>query len=126
MGKSRDYECTLRNYRKGTEKRDVAADINGKILCFMIFSYLCIVQRPSLVMYFVKSSSKTLAGCVCQGILWWCGVGERKLFLLIEGSTEISVKWAKAEIMNVLQETTEKALRRETQQPTQMGKYSVL
>lgn len=34
--------------------------------------------------------------------------GERKLFLLIEGPTELSVKRAKAEVKRVLEETTEK------------------
>ena len=39
--------------------------------------------------------------------------GERKLYLLIEGPTEQAVKRAKAEVKKGLEESTEKAMRRE-------------
>ena len=54
--------------------------------------------------------------------------GERKLFLLIEGPTEGSVKKAKVEIKRILEETTEKALRRDgagMSGPAQ-GRYSIM
>ena len=41
--------------------------------------------------------------------------GERKLYLLIEGSSESIVKKAKAEIKRLLAEFTEKAMRRDNQ-----------
>ena len=41
--------------------------------------------------------------------------GERKLYLLIEGPTEGTVKKAKAEIKRIIQEMTEKAMRRDNQ-----------
>lgn len=50
-------------------------------------------------------------------------VGERKLFLLIEGFTESSVKKAKMELKKILAETTEKVMRRDG---PSTGKYSVL
>jgi len=39
--------------------------------------------------------------------------GERRLYLLIEGPTENSVRKAKMEIKNILEEYTEKAMRRD-------------
>ncbi len=39
--------------------------------------------------------------------------GERRLYLLIEGPTENSVRKAKAEIKKILEEYTEKAMRRD-------------
>ena len=39
--------------------------------------------------------------------------GERRLYLLIEGPTENSVRKAKAEIKRILEEYTEKAMRRD-------------
>mmetsp|Transcript_21980 Transcript_21980/g.61010 ORF Transcript_21980/g.61010 Transcript_21980/m.61010 type:complete len:663 (-) Transcript_21980:249-2237(-) len=50
--------------------------------------------------------------------------GERKLFLLIEGPTELSVKRAKAEVKRVLEETTEKVMRRDA--PAGPGRYNVM
>ena len=50
--------------------------------------------------------------------------GERRLFLLIEGPTEQSVKMAKLEIKRILEEYTEKALRFEGAQGG-TGKYNV-
>eukprot|EP00210_Caulerpa_lentillifera_P003457 g3299.t1 len=50
-------------------------------------------------------------------------LGERKLFLLIEGFTESSVKKAKSELKKILAETTEKVMRRDG---PSTGKYSVL
>ncbi|KAG2501578.1 hypothetical protein HYH03_000083 [Edaphochlamys debaryana] len=49
--------------------------------------------------------------------------GERKLFLLIEGPTEGHVKKAKAEIKKILEETTEKVMRRDA---PAAGRYSVM
>lgn len=49
--------------------------------------------------------------------------GERKLFLLIEGPTEQHVKKAKAEIKKILEETTEKIMRRDA---PAAGRYSVM
>lgn len=48
--------------------------------------------------------------------------GERKLYLLIEGSSESSIKKAKAELKKILAETQEKVMRRDP--PS--GKYSVM
>ncbi|GMH39795.1 hypothetical protein BSKO_07693 [Bryopsis sp. KO-2023] len=48
--------------------------------------------------------------------------GERKLYLLIEGSSESSTKKAKAELRKILAETQEKVMRRDP--PS--GKYSVM
>eukprot|EP00210_Caulerpa_lentillifera_P003462 g3304.t1 len=50
-------------------------------------------------------------------------LGERELFLLIEGFTESSVKKVKSELKKILAETTEKVMRRD--EPS-TGKYSVL
>jgi len=50
--------------------------------------------------------------------------GEKKLYLLIEGPTELSVKRAKQEIKRVIEETTEKVMRRDA--PAGPGRYSVL
>ncbi len=50
--------------------------------------------------------------------------GERRLFLLIEGQTEQSVKQAKAEIKRILEEATDKAQRRDA--PVAPGRYSVV
>ena len=41
--------------------------------------------------------------------------GERKLYLLIEGSTQDIVRKAKTEIKRIIQEMTEKAMRRDNQ-----------
>jgi ATP-dependent RNA helicase DDX46/PRP5 len=49
--------------------------------------------------------------------------GQRKLYLLIEGPTENSVKKAKAEIKKILEETTEKALRRDA---PATGRYTIV
>ncbi len=49
--------------------------------------------------------------------------GERRLYLLIEGPTETSVKRAKAEIKRILEETTERALRRDA---PATGRYNVM
>lgn len=49
--------------------------------------------------------------------------GERKIYLLIEGPTETSVKRAKQELKRVLEETTEKVMRRDA---PAAGKYSVV
>jgi ATP-dependent RNA helicase DDX46/PRP5 len=49
--------------------------------------------------------------------------GERKLYLLIEGPTESCVRKAKAELKRILEETTEKVMRRD--QPSG-GRYSVM
>lgn len=49
--------------------------------------------------------------------------GEKKLYLLIEGPTESSVRKAKVEVKRILEETTEKAMRRD--QPSG-GRYSVM
>ena len=49
--------------------------------------------------------------------------GERKIYLLIEGPTESSVKRAKQELKRVLEETTEKVMRRDA---PAAGKYSVV
>jgi len=50
--------------------------------------------------------------------------GERKLFLLIEGPTELSVKRAKQEIKRILEEATEKVMRRDA--PAGPGRYNVM
>ncbi|KAK9806771.1 hypothetical protein WJX72_002237 [[Myrmecia] bisecta] len=50
--------------------------------------------------------------------------GERKLYLLIEGPTESSVRKAKAEIKRILEETTEKVMRRDG--PAAPGRYSIV
>lgn len=47
--------------------------------------------------------------------------GERKLYLLIEGSSESSIKKAKTELKKILAETQDKVLRRDPP-----GKYSVM
>lgn len=49
--------------------------------------------------------------------------GERKLFLLIEGPTEGKVREAKVEIKRILEEYTEKAMRRDA--APQPGRYTV-
>lgn len=49
--------------------------------------------------------------------------GERKIYLLIEGPTETSVKRAKQELKRVLEETTEKVMRRDA---PAAGRYSVV
>lgn len=49
--------------------------------------------------------------------------GERKLYLLIQGQSEQAVKSAKAEIKRVLQETTEKVMRRDGPAG---GRYNVM
>ena len=49
--------------------------------------------------------------------------GERKIYLLIEGPTESSVKRAKQELKRVLEETTEKVMRRDA---PAAGRYSVV
>eukprot|EP00798_Chlamydomonas_sp_ICE-L_P003696 gene3696-13764_t len=49
--------------------------------------------------------------------------GERKLYLLIEGPTELTVKRAKQEIKRMIEETTEKVMRRDA---PAAGKYSVV
>ena len=49
--------------------------------------------------------------------------GERKIYLLIEGPTETAVKRAKQELKKVLEETTEKVMRRDA---PAAGKYSVM
>lgn len=49
--------------------------------------------------------------------------GERKIFLLIEGPTETSVKRAKQELKRILEETTEKVMRRDA---PAAGRYSVM
>ncbi|GIL79866.1 hypothetical protein Vretifemale_9037 [Volvox reticuliferus] len=49
--------------------------------------------------------------------------GERKLYLLIEGPTEGHVKKAKAEIKKIIEETTEKVMRRDA---PAAGRYSVM
>ncbi|EIE18729.1 DEAD-domain-containing protein [Coccomyxa subellipsoidea C-169] len=49
--------------------------------------------------------------------------GERKLYLLIEGPTEAKVREAKAEIKRILEEFTEKAMRRDA--APQPGRYTV-
>jgi ATP-dependent RNA helicase DDX46/PRP5 len=49
--------------------------------------------------------------------------GERKIYLLIEGPTENSVKRAKQELKRILEETTEKVMRRDA---PAAGKYSVV
>ncbi|MEW5301690.1 MAG: hypothetical protein WDW36_004533 [Sanguina aurantia] len=51
--------------------------------------------------------------------------GERKIYLLIEGPTELVVKRAKQEIKRILEETTEKVLRRDPGGGGG-GKYSVM
>ncbi|BDA49746.1 DEAD-box ATP-dependent RNA helicase 42 [Coccomyxa sp. Obi] len=50
--------------------------------------------------------------------------GERKLFLLIEGPTEAKVREAKAEIKRILEEYTEKAMKRDA--APQTGKYTIM
>mmetsp|Transcript_2454 Transcript_2454/g.5611 ORF Transcript_2454/g.5611 Transcript_2454/m.5611 type:complete len:1394 (-) Transcript_2454:333-4514(-) len=50
--------------------------------------------------------------------------GERKIYLLIEGPTELSVKHAKQALKQVLEETTEKVMRRDA--PAGPGKYSIV
>ncbi|KAL6755104.1 P-loop containing nucleoside triphosphate hydrolase protein, partial [Haematococcus lacustris] len=50
--------------------------------------------------------------------------GERKIYMLIEGPTELSVKRAKQELKRVLEECTEKAMRRDA--PAGPGRYSVV
>lgn len=50
--------------------------------------------------------------------------GERKLYLHIQGKTEAVVKKAKAELRRLIEESTEKALRREA--PSGPGKYSIM
>ena len=53
--------------------------------------------------------------------------GERKIYLLIEGPTEAAVKKAKQELKKVLEETTEKVMRRDAPAGgSGMGKYSVM
>ena len=54
--------------------------------------------------------------------------GERKIYLLIEGPTESSVKKAKQELKRILEETTEKVMRRDAPAGGggSMGKYSVV
>lgn len=52
--------------------------------------------------------------------------GERKIYLLIEGPTELVVKRAKQEIKRILEETTEKVLRRDPGGGGGGGKYSVM
>ncbi len=53
-----------------------------------------------------------------------CGAaGERKLYLLIEGPTEGHVKKAKAEIKKIIEETTEKVMRRDA---PAAGRYSIM
>ncbi len=49
--------------------------------------------------------------------------GERRLYLLIEGPTEQSVKRAKHEIKKILEEFTEKSLRRDAGMA--QGRYQV-
>ena len=49
--------------------------------------------------------------------------GEQRLFLLIEGPTELSVKKAKDEIKRILEETTEKVFRRDG---PSTGRYSIM
>ena len=49
--------------------------------------------------------------------------GERKLFLLIEGPNEGAVKRAKAEVKRILEETTEKVMRRDA---PAAGRYNVV
>ncbi len=49
--------------------------------------------------------------------------GEQRLFLLIEGPTELSVKKAKDEIKRVLEETTERVFRRDG---PSTGRYSIM
>jgi ATP-dependent RNA helicase DDX46/PRP5 len=49
--------------------------------------------------------------------------GERRLYLLIEGPTEAKVREAKAEIKRILEEFTEKAMRRDA--APQPGRYTV-
>lgn len=49
--------------------------------------------------------------------------GTRKLYLLIEGATGDIVRKAKAEIKRILEETTEKALRRDA---PAIGSYKVV
>jgi ATP-dependent RNA helicase DDX46/PRP5 len=51
--------------------------------------------------------------------------GERKLYLLIEGPTEQSVKSAKTEIKRILEEQTEKVMRRDNPMGAG-GRYSVM
>lgn len=51
-------------------------------------------------------------------------VGDRKLYLLIEGPTEIAVKRAKQDIRKILDEAT--ALSIERPDPARTGKYNVL
>ncbi len=50
--------------------------------------------------------------------------GESRLHLLIEAPTEQQVKRAKQEIKRILEETTEKVMRRDA--PAAGGKYSVM
>ena len=48
-------------------------------------------------------------------------IGERRLYLLIEGPTEISVKQAKLELQKVMDEETLRV-----GAPTSFGRYSVI
>lgn len=51
--------------------------------------------------------------------------GERKLYLLIEGPNEQCVKRARSELKRILEEATEKALRRDGA-PLMPGKYNIV
>ncbi len=71
-------------------------------------------------------SELTGAAIITKGIFVQPGKappeGERKIYLLIEGPTEASVKKAKQELKKVLEETTEKVMRRDA---PAAGRYTI-